>query len=393
MTTTDAPDDAGDDASHDAGEAAPIERAWGAEIRARIRASRNALLAGLIGGVLGGGIVFLASPGPPANIVSFVCGSSPGDAPRLNSAIRGSQPGDEILITGQCDLVSPVVLLGDRLYQGGSETGTSLFTERALPEVVASDSYAYNLEPAGDSFTLRDLSINCNGAAVGLMLRTAQVDVENVQIDNCVYAGLEDTNIDAMGNAETGSSSDGDFRNLFIENCGDGFLVSDSANSVTDSVLDDSVISSSAHTGIDLGNSDGWVIDGNHLFADSGDAISASRMFATRISNNYIEDFAFGGGVADGIAATVEPGTVSEIVGNEIFNLSKGTGDYILVNVDSGTARGAVTDNEILGNGSGGGLAYQAAGDTLVVTSAANGVADVAQISSRSKGVILATSS
>jgi hypothetical protein len=386
MSTTDAPEQMTEDVPDDGAPAAPTGRR-------RLDAIRNLLLAGLLGGAVGAGIVLLARPAPPANIVSVICGSTSKDAPNLNSAIRGSRPGDEILITGQCDLTSPVVLLGSRVYQGGSETGTSLFTERPLPYVVASDSYARNLASAGDPFTLRDLTINCNGAAVGLIARTAQVDVEHVEIDGCVTAGLEDTNLDAAAKPEKGASSFGVFRSLFIENCGEGFLVQDSGDSVTDSVLDDSVISSSTHTGIDLGNSNGWVIDGNHLFADGGDAIAASRKFATRISNNYIEDFAFGGGVADGIAAAVEPGTVSEIIDNQIFNLSKGTGDYIFVDVDSGTARVAVTGNEIIGNGAGVGLAYQAGGNALVVTSAANGVADVAQISSHSKGVVLVPTS
>ena len=86
-------------------------------------------------------------------------------------------------------------------------------------------------------------------------------------------------------------------------------------------------------------------------------AISASRLFGTTISDNYIEDFAAGqrSGTWYGILGTVQNGHGSTILGNRIFNHRSeqpgATHVYIgITQTNSGTGHLAVTGNVIMGN-------------------------------------------
>ena len=94
----------------------------------RMRLACKAVLPGscllIIAGALSAGPWSTQTAG--AKTVTTTCQDSSADAATLNAAIASSHPGDQILISGHCLLTSPITLLGDRSYLGGSRTGTVL---------------------------------------------------------------------------------------------------------------------------------------------------------------------------------------------------------------------------------------------------------------------------
>jgi Right handed beta helix region len=137
---------------------------------------------------------------------------------------------------------------------------------------------------------------------------------------------------------------------------------------------------------MDVDDAAGWTIEGNHALTTSGDGIFVARMYATRVSGNYIEDFA---DLSQGIDAQSQPNTASEISGNEVFNeASKAPGSFIRVTVARGAATVGVTDNVIHGVGLGVGLDYRAlVGTSLKVTSSGNVVSNVGKKLKTTRGV------
>jgi hypothetical protein len=348
---------------------------------------RNLFLAALIGGVVGAGVLLWLGPSFPKNLVAVSCSNSSKDAGTLNHAINHSDAGDEILISGTCDLTSPVVIVGQRSYVGSTPNGSILRSNSTLPFMVANASYANNETTPGQGFTISNLTIDCNGGDRGLVIRASQVSVSHVHVENCANIGVLDTNLDAAGSPElSGDSKYDTFNDLRIENCGNGFWAKDTKSSVTNGILSNSTIEGSKHTAMDVDDAAGWTIEGNHALTTSGDGIFVARMYATRVSGNYIEDFA---DLSQGIDAQSQPNTASEISGNEVFNeASKAPGSFIRVTVARGAATVGVTDNVIHGVGLGVGLDYRAlVGTSLKVTSSGNVVSNVGKKLKTTRGV------
>ena len=125
----------------------------------------------------------------------------------------------------------------------------------------------------------------------------------------------------------------------------------------------------------------------NHLYGNGAAGISASRLYASSISDNYIEDFN-----TSGITATVQNGAASVIMGNRIFKFSgHGTTFLNITQVNKGTGDLAVTGNVIRGTGTGTGLSYQRGAHQLTVTSTGNLVQNVATPRKVGTGVTLST--
>jgi hypothetical protein len=326
---------------------------------------------------------------PPAGIVEVHCADSVQDATTLDDAIAASQPGDEIFISGlagTCKLVEPVTLLGDRSYVGASESGVTLLADRAgMPYVLASAATGRRV---GDPFTLRDLTIDCAGrSAVGLLVRSWHVDVENTAVESCASAGVDD-----MTPPATSTSVNSTFRGLVLQRCGYGF---ESGAGVTDGYLVDSWVVGATRAGIEVEDAAGWEIEGNHVYDYSrsypvaGDAIDVRMMYATTVADNYVEDFGGGRSPADGIHTSAQNGWGSVISGNKVFSRrGDRAGEFISVWGLSGSAHVVVTGNEVMGSGAGTGLAYHRNGNRLLVTSTGNQVAGVASPRFASAGTL-----
>jgi hypothetical protein len=298
---------------------------------------------------------------PPIATIHVTCQNRGTDAARLQHAIDLSPAGAAIEFQGgTCLLTRGLTLLGNRTYTGGSTTGTVLRQAGSADYVLASSAYAGNAASTGDPLAIRDLTVACDGSGEtdGIVLMNWQIDVEHVDVSGCGGSGIVDTNTNAAGHPIENTSVNSRFDNNFITGSGRyGFEVRDTGNSVTDGFLDDNQIADSRLNAIHLENAAGWDISGNHLYNVGENAISASRLFGTTISGNYIEDFAAGqrSGTWYGILGTVQNGHGSTILGNKIFNHGSeqpgATHVYIgITQTNSGTGHLAVTGNVIMGN-------------------------------------------
>ena len=296
---------------------------------------------------------------PPIATIQVTCQDRSTDAALLQHAIDSSAAGASIEFQGgTCLLTRGLTLLGDRTYTGGSTTGTVLRQAGSADYVLASSAYADDATSTGDPLAIRDLTVACDGSGGtdGIILLNWQVDVEHVDVSNCGGSGIVDTNTNAAGHPIVNTSVNSRFDNNFITGSGRyGFEVRDTGNSVTDGFLDDNQIADSRLDAIHLDNAAGWNISGNHLYNVGENAISASRLFGTTISDNYVEDFAAGqrSGTWYGIFGTIQGGHGSTILGNKIFNHQSewpgATHVYIgITRTNSGTGHLSVTGNVIM---------------------------------------------
>lgn len=341
-------------------------------------------------------VAFTPWPKTEAN-VEVTCSNSASDAGRINAAIAASEQGDEIVIDGPCLIVETIKMLGHRTYRGESRTGTVLRQADGanLDAMFASDSYLDNVAWTGAPIAIRQMTLDgnkaSNGAATtGIILRSWQSVVEDMQIKNMGGHGIMLSNPSADGTPMTESTSvNGQIAGNFITGSGGhGVFVNESSgNSMTDWNLTDNWIASSGLSGIHLDNAAGWVIERNHVYGVPEHAIRAHRLYGTSISDNYLEGFGetAQGGIWYGIEATIQGGKASTIAHNKVFTGGEGnkasTYRYIGisgVNYSHGVV--SVTGNAIRGSGTprGFGLYYaQGGGGGLTVVSSGNVVADM----------------
>lgn len=358
----------------------------------------------VLAAVAGAVVVAVAAPPPPAAAtrITATCSDSPADAGVLNAAIAGSAPGDEIVFDGPCLIDQTIKLLGDRAYRGQSRTGTVLRQADGanLDAILASDSYLDNEPTTGSPVSVRQLTLQGNKdhndtPTNGIIVRSWQTTIEDLQISDMGGNGILFTNPSADGTLLTNTSVNGQIVGNFIEHSGaNGILVRDPGNSLTDWNLTGNWIGSSGRSGIYLENAAGWVVERNHVYGVPEDAIYADRLWGTSISDNYIEGF--GETPQDGrwygIEATVQGGTASTIAGNRVFNSDDESNEgstyrYIGISrVNYGSGVVSVTGNAIRGASTarGTGLYYaQGGGDGLTVASTGNVVSDIGTAVSR----------
>ncbi|GAA2756527.1 right-handed parallel beta-helix repeat-containing protein [Actinopolymorpha rutila] len=324
------------------------------------------------------------------------CANSTSDAANINAAIAGSRAGDQIIITGQCRINQTIKLLGDRSYRGESRTGTVLRQQDGanIRAILASDSFLDNDPKTGTPVSVRQLTLDGNRAhnsapTSGIILRSWQTVVSDVQITSMGGHGIWFTNESADGTRLTNTSVNGQITGNFItDSGGHGVYVDDPGNSLTDWNLSGNWIANSGLDGIHLDNAAGWVVRNNHIYGVPESAIYANRLWGTSISDNYIEDFGRSTrtGTWYGIQATVQGGVASTIADNKVFNINgesnpASTYRYIGISkVNYGTGVLSVTGNAVRGGGSPNGTGFyyaRGSGDSLLVSSTGNIVTDV----------------
>lgn len=325
----------------------------------------------------------------PAASVHISCKDRNTDAAVIQQAIDSSPVGAAIEFQGgTCRLNRGLVLLSHRTYTGESTTGTVLLQDAPASYVLASESYVDNSAGTGDPLAIQDLTVACDGSGTtnGIILLNWQVSVQSVNVSDCGGSGIVDTNTSQNGNAIDNTSVNSRFDNNFITGSRQyGFEVIDSDNSVTDGFLQNNQIASSGLDAVHVANAAGWNISGNHLYSVGQNAIYALRLYATTISNNYIEDF--GGGQQSGswygITGTAQNGPGSTILGNKILNDKGETSGarYIYIgitSVHSGTGYLAVTGNVIMGDRpSDVGMSFSGGTAQLVVSASGNEITGV----------------
>ncbi|GAB1823641.1 right-handed parallel beta-helix repeat-containing protein [Herbidospora sp. RD11066] len=343
----------------------------------------------------GAAIGSLALAGPAAAArVTTTCANTSGDSAIIQAAINGSAVGDEIVVDGPCSITTTITLLGGRAYRGDSaHTVLKQANGRNLAAVLASDSWVNNDAFTGEPITLRDLTIDANSAGNptggdAVVIRSWRTEISDLTIRNAKVNGLRVTNTSQNGTTLTNTQVNGTIRGLFVDDSGQhGIYVQDSGNSVTDWNLSDSWIASSGGDAIKLDNSAGWTVERNHVYGVGGTGVNANRLFASSISDNYVEDFG-----VNGIGVTVQGDAASTIVGNRVFQFSGAGTTYLTIKqVNYGTGNVAVTGNAVRGSGTGTGLSYQRGSNQLTVTSSGNSVTGVTTQRTVGAGVTLSS--
>ncbi len=316
------------------------------------------------------------------------------DAATLNAAIAASPEGAEMVLRGTFLINQTIRLRGQRAYRGESRAGTILKQAdgAGLPALLASSVWLDNQEWTDAPTAVRHLTLDGNrqgnpGArTAGLVLRSWLTSVEDLTITNMGSDGLRLTSLSANGTRLKNTQVNGRIVGNFVENSGrHGIFVEDPGNSVTDWTLSDNWIASSGADGIHLDNAAGWMVTRNHVYGVPHDAIYAHRLFATTISDNYLEGFGETdeAGVWCGIRGTVQGDSVSTIAHNRIFGFGgekqvKSEYRYLSLAVNYGAGQVVVMGNGIRGAGTprSVGLHYQAADPRrLTVVSVGNLIA------------------
>jgi len=319
--------------------------------------------------------------------------NTPADADAVNAAITASPEGSEVVFRGKFLLTATIRLRAGRSYAGESRAGT-IFRQADganLPALMASDVWLDNTTWTGGPMAIRRLTLDGNRAGnpesktAGLVLRAWLSVAEDLHIRGMGSDGLRLTSLSADGTQLKNTQVNGRIADCFIDRSGrHGVFVEDPGNAVTDWILRDNWIAGSGADGIHLDNAAGWVVERNHIYGVHHHAIYAHRLFATAISDNYIEGF---GETTEpgnwcGIAATLQGDAGSTLAGNRIFcfggeKQEGSTYRYLSLTVNYGSALASVTGNVIRGAGTprGTGLHYTAdAGRGLTVVSTANAV-------------------
>ena len=333
-------------------------------------------------------------------LAGVACRDNSGDAARIQAAINASAPGTVLQISGTCLLTRGIVLAEGREYVGGPTTGTVLRQAGPMSFVLASDAYVNNSTTTGAPIQISNLTVACDGSGStdGIIVMNWQTVVRQVDVQGCGGSGIVDTSVAQDGRAITNTSVNSRFENNFISNSGAyGIEVIDPVNAVTDGFLTNNQIAGSGADGIYLQNSGGWVIAGNHLYGIGGDGIHAERLYATTISENYVEDFGTTAqfGTWYGIVGSAQGGLGSAITANKVFNDSGEQPGvsyvYIAVPVANyGTGYLSVSANVIATLVRADKAFYfNGAPHTLVVTSAANQVSGPGTIRTLGRAVTL----
>ncbi len=238
------------------------------------------------------------------------CRNNLSDAAAINDAIQASAYGDEIIISGQCLINQSIVLLGDRSYRGTSTTGTVLKQADGanLEALLVSDSYAENQEWTGTPVSIRQMLLDGNSQmnpqaqTDGIILRSWLSVVEYVEITDMSQDGIKLAYKSANGTDLKGGQVNGRISGNLIDRSGRyGIFVE---FHVTDWNLIDNWIAYSGVDGLHMEDVSGWVIERNHIYGVPHTAIYADHMYATSISDNYIEGFGETDEEANGTAFT-----------------------------------------------------------------------------------------
>lgn len=336
-----------------------------------------------------------------AAILTATCNNTSTDSATIQGVINGSTGGDVVQIHGPCSLTATITLRDNRMYAGDGKSSTILKQANGanLKTIVAMNTYTNNNTFGNVQITIRDLTIDGNKAnntmaagGAALVLRAYDSLIENVEVNNSARDGILISNASDNGTALSGSSVNSTIRNVFVQFSGESAIHEvDAGASFTDWTLQNGWLSGTG-TGfpaVKLDNSAGWQIHNLHVYGVGTDAMYLGRCYATRVTDNYIEEFGAQGsnGVAyHGIMCQAQ-GDSASVINNNIINHfgalagTTATFEYLRVEGNYNTPVLSVTGNVIRGQNTSRekGLVYSAGGATAMqVASTGNSIFNVA---------------
>ncbi len=207
-----------------------------------------------------------------------------------------------------------------------------------------------------------NLSNNGSSTAAAIILMNWLSTIRSVRILNTPSHGILITDQNLTG---------GDISNTQVENriesCkianpgGHGIWVNDlSGNKNTDGFIKDCLVESPVQAGIKVDRAAGWSIDSNHVYGSGSHGIYCQNAYATRVTNNYVENFGLTADVGNPFMVGIGASTVSNrgvlLSGNQSYMGSDpangNTFHYISCVGLSNPSYAIITNNMIYGIGS-----------------------------------------
>lgn len=333
------------------------------------------------------------------------------DTTALQAVIDASPAGSTVFFPPGTYLISAPLRLkaGGRRYLGGGhargygaqiqlKSGTNLINPAGgVTGMLVPPNWWTDAADCDGQILIENLYVNGNkdnnpsSTACGIILMNFWSQVRGCLVESTPAHGILQTDTTADGvNVIGNSASECDIiDNKITASGGCGYKqISANNNSNMDGNLIDNRISYVGESGVDFGRAAGWTIDNNHLYGITESGIVAGGCYATRITNNYVEDFgaaAVDGAYYSGIYASLLDGRGTQVTGNNVSGSELGADSnyrYITVNANTGQANvhAVVADNIIGGPGSGSGMG-------IVVQHSSGGVATVQRANNRVTGV------
>jgi len=227
------------------------------------------------------------------------------DTAAIQAAINGSSIGATIFFPLGTYIVSTTITLKPKRYYVGSSRDNSMIKQATganLNAVLASEAWLSTSGSAtADSPTyVRDLGVDGNktnqtsGTGIGLVTMTFWNDISRLLVQNTRGDGIRLTDTRQDGSVlSTNTAVENHIFKCDVRHAGGhGFRIFDSgASQVTDGWIIDCIVHDAVEDGIHIDSSEGWLVQGNHVYAMLKNGIFLGRGYFTRCMNNYVETF------------------------------------------------------------------------------------------------------
>jgi hypothetical protein len=323
------------------------------------------------------------------------------DTSALNTIIAAAPVGSTVYFPAGTYLVSaPIVYKSGCQYLGAGvaltgtgatlklKNGTNLTNTAGLTGILVPDVWSTNNATSGAPVIIENLAINGNKTLNGTSTACGVILMNYWSVLKDLY--VYDTPSDGIYLTDTGANGTTQISNSASENrilgCkvtspkGNGICQFNSVNGANlDGFVIDCTIADTGETGIKFDRSPGWLVSGCHLYGIGDNAIEMGFSFATRVLNNYIEDFGNNNAASTwywGIGATALNDRGTHIMGNMISCAEPAVVTstnyyYIRANAGSGqtTCRFVIANNLIYGaNGAHGtGIVTEGSGSQVAI--------------------------
>ena len=256
---------------------------------------------------------------------------------------------------------------------GNSDGGTVIRVisgSNLTTPVLCSQDWYNNSASSGSPVLISDLKIDGNNAmsgsnAHGLVSMNFWSSFDRISISNVAGAGFVHSAVSRNGTQINNTCVEAKIRRLEVRGVGShGIYILDNGSACTDGFIEDCIVQNPGARGVNLTQSGGWFISGNHVYGAVSDGIKADNCFATRVIGNYIDGFGSGSSsFFGGISMNILDGRGSDCINNVVgFESSTATGPQYGINLHgngTGNALCVCTGNKVKGGSQSGSVGYQ----------------------------------
>ncbi len=240
--------------------------------------------------------------------------------------------------------------------------GANITAAGGVSALLVPSAWVANQNTVDNPISITNLNLDGTKAsntatACGIILYNFWSLIQGVQVVNAPVDGIRLTDTTANGTTVAiNTASENRIDRVRVDSPAASGLRQVCSNNIsnTDGFLTDSIFATIGVNGIVMDRGAGWLIRGNHLYGIQQNAIALGACFATRVVDNYIEDFGIQSTAAafyEGIGLTQLSGRGSVVSGNFVgcTEPSSGVGAYQYYALTAGSAQ-TDADINLLGN-------------------------------------------